>query len=120
MKIKLKLSLMKIMMPLLIASAIGCSTNSYAIEITVGSISCKEWLEDRGSESDYTNKYVDQSWIVGFLGGYSTATGIDFLTDVKTQAMYVWMDKYCASHPLKKVDDGSVILVHELIQKMEK
>jgi hypothetical protein len=117
MKIELELFQMKIIMLFLIASAIGFPINIYAADISVGSISCKEWIEDRASESDYTNKYVDQSWVVGFISGYAVVSGTDSLLDIKIQAMYIWMDKYCASHPLKKVEDGAVNLVHELVRK---
>ena len=101
--------------------ALVFSFDSHADEtIVVGSISCKEWVADRASESDYRKKYIDQNWLVGFLGGYAMSNGVDFLAEVKTQSVYTWMDKYCASHPQKKIEDGAIILVHELIQKMEK
>jgi len=111
---------MKIVISLLIACLLGFPINSYSGALVVGSVNCREWIADRANVSDYMNKNVDQSWVVGFLSGYSVTANIDFLADIKTQSIYVWMDKYCASHPNKKIDDGSLQLVHELIDKMPK
>jgi hypothetical protein len=66
------------------------------------------------------NQHVDQSWVIGFLSGYSSITSIDFLANVNTQSIFVWMDNYCTSHPSKRIDDGALVLAHELIQKMDK
>ena len=111
---------MKILKSLLIAFAIGFSISSNAADVVVGSVSCKEWVTDRTANSNFFNKNADQSWVIGFLGAYSEATRIPFLENVKTQSIYNWMDKYCASHPSEKINDGALALAHELIREMEK
>jgi hypothetical protein len=104
----------------LIALAIFCPLNSFAADLVVGTISCKEWVEDRSNGSNSFNKPVDESWVMGFLGAYAKATRTNFLVNVKTETIYIWMDKYCASHQSNKIGDGVLILAHELIQKMKK
>ena len=80
----------------------------------------KEWIEDRAGDSDSFNKNVDQSWVISFLNGYSVATKIKFLTNVKSEYIFNWMDKYCGSHQQDKINDGALILAHQLIQQMKK
>jgi hypothetical protein len=104
----------------LIALAIGFSNNSFATDLVVGTISCKEWVEDRANDNNNFNKSVDQSWVMGFLSAYAMATRTNFLINVKTHTIYEWMDKYCASHQSNKIEDGVLILAHDLIQKMKK
>ena len=110
---------MKILMPLLLAFITSLSLNSYAADVVVGSVNCREWIVDRTSNSDNSNKYVDQSWVIGFLSGYSVATRTDFLDNIKVVYVFSWMDKFCATHPLAKIDDGALSLSHELIRKMK-
>jgi hypothetical protein len=110
---------MKILFSLLIAFAIGFPMASYAADVVVGSVSCKEWTADRTAEHSYMNKSVDQNWVLGFLNGYATTTGINFLDGVKTQTIFKWMDKYCASHPSKNIDDGSLVFAHEIIRQIK-
>ena len=116
----LNLSMKNILSPMIIALAMGYSINGNATDIVVGSVSCKEWIEDRTGESDSFNKNVDQSWVISFLNGYSAATKIKFLTNVKSEYVFNWMDKYCTSHPQDKINDGALILAHQLIQWMKK
>jgi hypothetical protein len=104
----------------LIALAISFSINSFAADLVVGTISCKEWVEDRANNTNNFNKSVDQSWVMGFLGAYAIATKTNFLINVKTQTIYDWMDKYCADHQANKINDGVLILAHELILKKKK
>ena len=56
---------------------------------------------------------------MGFLSAYAETTKTNFLANVKPQSIYSWMDKYCGSQPMKKIDDGALILAHQLIQRMK-
>jgi hypothetical protein len=110
----------KVIKSWLFALIFGFSINAFAADLVVGTISCKEWAEDRANENNNFNKSVDQSWVMGFLGAYAKATRKNFLINVNTQTIFDWMDKYCARHPSQKIEDGVVILAHELILKMKK
>lgn len=103
-----------------IALALCFSVDSNATEIVVGSVSCQEWIKDRSDNSDYSNKNVDESWILAFLNGYSVATRIKFLSNVKSEYVLNWMDRFCAIHQQDKINDGVLILAHQLIQQMKK
>ena len=103
---------------LLIAFAIGSPTGSFAADLAVGTLSCKEWTEDRTTDTNYINKSVDQSWVTGFLSAYAEGTKTNFLAGVKEKDLFRWIDQYCASHPVKKIDEVSLTLAHELARKM--
>jgi hypothetical protein len=110
---------MKKILSLLTAFAIGFPFCSAAADLVVGTISCNEWVEDRTTDTNYINKSVDQSWVMGFLSAYAETTGTNFLAHVNPQSIYSWMDKYCANHPRKKIDDAALILAHQLMQQMK-
>ena len=114
---KLKLFQMKIFGSLLIVFTIGCPTGILAADLAVGTLSCKEWIEDRTTDTNYINKSVDQSWVIGFLSAYAEGTKTNFLAGAKEKDIYHWIDQYCAAHPLKKIDDVSLTLAHELARK---
>ncbi len=100
-----------------IALALGFSVSGNAADIVVGSVSCKEWIEDRAGSSDSFNKNVDQSWVISFLNGYSKTTKIKFLTNVRSEYVFNWMDKYCTSHQQNKINDGALVLAHHIYRK---
>ena len=115
---KPKLSPTKIIVSLLIIFTIGCPTGTFAADLAVGTLSCKEWIEDRNTDTNYINKSVDQSWVIGFLTAYAEGTKINFLAGVKEKDIFHWIDKYCSTYPLKRIDDATLILAHELKRKM--
>jgi len=116
---KLKLFQIKIIGSLLLVFTIGSATSVFSADLAVGTLSCKEWTEDRTTDTNYINKSVDQNWVIGFLTAYSEATRTNFLVGVQEKDIYRWIDKYCANHPVKKIDDVSLTLAHELAQEMK-
>ena len=110
---------MKFIFNLLLLFAFSFTLAEAADEITVGTISCREWIEDRSTDTNYINKSVDQSWILGFLSSYSVTTRINFMAEVPAKSIFIWMDKYCANHTNKKIDEGALILAHQLTEKVQ-
>jgi len=110
---------MKKILFVLTAFAIGFSSCGSAADLIVGTISCKEWVADRTMEINDLNKSVDQSWVMGFLSAYGETTRTNLVANVNPQSIFSWMDKYCASHPMKKIDDAVLVLAHELKRQVD-
>ena len=82
-----------------------------AVEI-VGASSCGQWVADRSTDRD---EYVT-TWLVGYLSGKAVATGKNFLKNTDNKSVYLWMDNYCRSNPLRHISDGADDLAIELIR----
>jgi hypothetical protein len=86
-----------------------------------GSHSCGSWTEDKATEtSHHTNRFDDESWVMGFLSGYNAyaMTGdADIAQGVSARDIFKWLDNYCASHPLDLIGTGVDALIHELHQR---
>jgi hypothetical protein len=85
-----------------------------------GNTSCGSWLEQRKDASAWKN---EAAWVLGYLtainefvwkGGSNVAKGTD------PSGMEVWMDAYCASHPLNNVKAGAQQLFHELVARQQR
>ena len=74
--------------------------------------SCGKWkLGTHDEQSEM------QSWLGGFLSGLNTRGSVghpDFLKTTDPDAIFAWMDKYCAEHPLAKLANAAVVLWAEL------
>jgi hypothetical protein len=81
--------------------------------------SCVSWIEARKGKQDPVNiraKTIEgpsRTWIWGFVSG-ANAYGRRPLADVPAGALDAWVDKYCADHPLDRIDDAGIALVEEL------
>jgi hypothetical protein len=111
---------MKILIVLLLAFTVGLPLNGRAADLVVGSVTCTEWLSDRAAKTDYMNKNVDESWVMGFLSAYSATARVPFMEGIKPAAIYSWMDKYCKNHPKNTIDDGALHLAHLMMAKAQK
>ena len=77
----------------------------------VGSQSCGVWTKDASSPYGA----VRRSWVLGFVSAYNFyAPGDTAVLPADNAAMTVWMDNYCASHPLESIVNASLRLVDEL------
>jgi hypothetical protein len=76
--------------------------------------SCADWIErDRKSSQAY------ELWLTGFLSGLNISGDHkdDFLSGIKANSVYLWMDKYCRENPLKSIPAGALQLIEELTGK---
>jgi hypothetical protein len=85
----------------------------------VGLSTCATWTKARESGDD--GYYVISNWALGFVSGVNMAggmniadTGPDFLLGTDRNGLTVWIDNYCATHPLDPVIYGATALVKEL------
>ena len=81
--------------------------------------SCASWTEARKGVDDPANvkaKVIEgasRAWIWGLMTGASVY-GRRPLADVPVGAAEAWMDKYCADHPLDRLDQAGLQLIEEL------
>jgi hypothetical protein len=74
-----------------------------------GSASCGSWT----AEPAY--RQGRQSWVAGFVTGHNFyAPGDTAVAPPDGKAMFVWMDRYCAEHPLDSIVNAALALVTEL------
>ncbi len=115
---------MRFLKLMLVAFTIGFWTNSNAAElpvvkpiITLGMPdTCGAWVHEREIKSPLNSYY--EGWMLGFMSGVAQMSGTDFLKVTDNKSIYLWMDNYCKSHPLKNVVSGASDLTLELIKKM--
>jgi len=69
--------------------------------------SCSSWHEERATESTSRNQL--QSWVIGFLSGWSFAAAFldDPLDRTTEEAAWAWIDNYCQTHPLGTVPNAA-------------
>lgn len=86
-----------------------------------GNISCPEWTANRkktaGSGAfDNFASVLSESWLRGFLTAINgtVETEKDILRAIDSDAIMLWMDRYCIRNPKNDIMDGAIELVLEL------
>ena len=79
---------------------------------TRGVRSCGAWISQVG-----TVGLANRTWFIGFLTGIAFMSNKDFLHGTDNESLYLWLDNYCRSNPLKMIDDGGYLLFLELVKQ---
>ena len=83
------------------------------VSVAGGSTECALWTQAR-SASDAA---VYEHYVLGCLNGLALGTGKEFWRTgsgaVSREAVYAWMDKYCAPDPLRLIAAGAIELFKE-------
>jgi hypothetical protein len=80
-----------------------CAAGEYTI-LGAGSRPCGSWLQARSQVSP--EGAVMQSWLLGYItsiNAHELSITKDIAEGTKPDAMFAWIDDYCASHPLDSV-----------------
>jgi hypothetical protein len=97
------------------------SASAYASAVTtMGAASCGEWVEARHNKDSPSASALYEAWLVGDLNGLAVATQVDFLKDINIQSLFLWVDNYCKSNPLKDLSLAGFRLSLELTAQMHK
>ena len=64
------------------------------------------------------NTVAQNAWLHGYLSGVAVARNIDFLKGVDENAIQIWMNNYCSSHPSDLVGYAADALSVELAKRM--
>jgi len=80
-----------------------------------GPPSCGVWIHDR--KEDGWEHVANAAWISGYITAYNIQTpGVySILGSTDMESVRLWMDKYCQENPLKKLNNGMIVLTHELL-----
>lgn len=84
----------------------------------MGNISCGSWPRNEPIGTD--NKSLRLNFILGFLSGRASATGIDIMADTDIESISAWLDNYCAANPLASLMEAAKPLEKELIARLPK
>jgi hypothetical protein len=79
---------------------------------TMGDRTCGQWVAQRKDGAV-------QSWLAGYLSGLAVAFNNDALAEPDGESIFLWMDNYCAAHPLDRVATGGRVLFDELSQRIK-
>jgi hypothetical protein len=87
-----------------------------------GDKSCGSWTTDHRGNVTIGAAY--DMWVLGFLSGINTSETLglnrpDLLKGTDPKGVRVWMDNYCASHPLDSVMTAVINLIGELRKKID-
>jgi hypothetical protein len=76
----------------------------------VGAYSCGRWTTSR---RDNIQSRVDAQWLLGFVSGAAAygAQALDPAHGLDRDAILVWTDNYCSTHPLETLFDAAVAFV---------
>ena len=84
-----------------------------------GYASCGEWTQQHtgsGTASTWVGA-AQEKWILGYLSGWAMSSDKDFMRDVDTASVSLWVTNYCRANPLNDVADAGLELGHELIRR---
>ena len=90
------------------------ATNAKAVAIK-GGASCGTWVKE--SKVEGWPRLVNRSWLMGYLSGLVVESNRDVLRGTDAESLYLWVDNYCQSNPLKDIDDAGYILFQELAKQ---
>ena len=97
---------------------IAIAIDARAITV-LGARSCGTWIESRTDNSSGKSwaSLASESWLVGYLSGLAGGIDKDFLKGTDAPSIFLWVDNYCRSNPLKAIDDAGIALALELVKQ---
>jgi hypothetical protein len=70
--------------------------------------SCGKWTALRKSNGDF---FDAGNWVLGYASGAATASGKNILSGLDSEAVFGWLDNYCAANPLTPISDAALAFV---------
>ena len=108
------------LMLMIVVATIAASEATAANKLVYGAgfVTCGEWQEYR-TTGNKPGSYQAQAWVDGYLSGLNSAgNGADFLAPKPSSiAFYIWIDNYCAQHPLDPLVEATMALQWELASR---
>lgn len=101
----------------LLSAAPACAAGQYVI-LGAGSRPCGSWLQVRSQA--LPDSAALQSWVLGYV----TSVNANFLTSssdvtqgADPEALFSWIDNYCAAHPLDSLARAASALLDSFLAK---
>jgi hypothetical protein len=76
--------------------------------------SCGTW----SAEQNMAKRSARESWLMGVVTGYNLYRSSEAVSAPDTKAMLVWVDRYCAAHPLETLPTAALALINELRKRI--
>jgi hypothetical protein len=115
---------MKTLILLFLSLSLLLSSEANALTV-IGDRTCQKWIHDRNaakkanpSPDEIWQELADESWLMGFLTGVAVESYTDYLKQPNAEAINIWVDNYCAQHPLNFLGTASHQLYLDLRAKM--
>jgi hypothetical protein len=93
---------------------------SQGVEI-YGDRSCGEWVKVRSSNTtsstvntSFQESWLQENWLLGYLSGMVFMSFKNVLKGTERESLFLWMDNFCRTNPLKSIAQGSNELFKEL------
>lgn len=102
-----------------LALGTAAAVNAQAATV-MGMRSCGKWIEARSENTPSRKGWASlaaEAWLVGYMSGLADGLSIDFLKGTDGSSLYLWVDNYCRSNPLKDTADAGYELAKELIKQ---
>ena len=81
----------------------------------VGTVSCGKWVAEKEQGTSASHKL---SWVLGYVTGVGSFSDDKFsLKKTDSAGITLWIDQYCAQHPLEDIVDAANKLVITLAKK---
>jgi len=102
------------------APALAAPDKAGVIEVLgAGTRSCGSWTADHQSRDGDDKKFVDDSWVMGYVTGFNSwGSGTnDASGNIDNNGLLAWVTNYCASNPLDTVSQAASALIVALYLK---
>jgi hypothetical protein len=97
---------------LIAAAMIGAERGATAYTVIgYGGQTCGKWTQDR-NHNEFGAR-LNEAWLLGFISARngSSQAGFDITQDADNAGLFVWIDNYCAAHPLVLIADAAARLI---------
>lgn len=89
--------------------------DAHAINVRA-SRSCGSWLSEK-AQGRTTDSNFNETWLLGFLSGLAIQSDKDALKGTDNPSIFLWVDNYCRTNPLKDTIDAGMDLFDELVKQ---
>jgi hypothetical protein len=103
---------------LILLSAGPLRASSEYVVLGVGSRPCGSWLQVRSQA--LPDSAVLQSWVLGYISSVNAnflTSSPDVTSGASPDALFSWIDNYCAAHPLDTLARAANALLDSFLAK---
>ena len=106
---------------LLGALLIGSAARAKDVYLSRENRSCGSWTELRKNHAGWVRTAQIETWALEFISGLNAASNDvpNAIHGLDTSAVFGWLDNYCSSHPLAKLDTAVHARFGNLLVKSE-
>ncbi len=103
---------------LAVSLGLALAASGAAAAQTRGGTSCDQWLAD--DKNNGWEIVADHFWLLGYLSGLAVGLDDEILSGTTNEAIYDWMNDYCAGHPLEGIAEAAQVFAREQMKEKRK